>query len=374
MQETLEQWEKEKAEREQKHKKVLFEMRQRIATLQAQEEEEQTRFEKAKREVLLEEQNEKTALSEALLQTQGELSQACQQVQQLRQEVKKQQEKGQTIKAELQAELQEAQNEIQAVQRRHQEEIQGIKAEMNVLLEQREALQKQVGELTSQLAASRESQERIVQRAQHDVSEAQEKSRQKLLEVEHVQKMLEEAEHQNKKLQVHLQNMERERSHWEEAAEQNSELQASVNALESEKASARRRSSRVPDTLHSHGHYWLCKECKKKSKARGLLQLIKSCQSSVPSDSSSKKKTKERLILSLEEKNLCLRTLEEKNLALNTEVSLLRSGLQETQQLFSKQRRELQEFNTQVSSALASSSPGTHNTTFALEATTSFPS
>ncbi|TRZ05172.1 hypothetical protein HGM15179_021935, partial [Zosterops borbonicus] len=53
------------------------------------------------------------------------------------------------------------------------------------------------------------------------------------------------------------------------------------------------------------------------------------------------------LILSLEEKNLCLRTLEEKNLGLNTEVSLLRSALQQTQQLFSKQRKELQEFNTQ---------------------------
>ncbi|OWK50835.1 Centrosome-associated protein CEP250 [Lonchura striata] len=51
MQEMLEQWEKEKAEREQEHKKVLFEMRQKVATLLAQQEEEQTRFEDAKREV-----------------------------------------------------------------------------------------------------------------------------------------------------------------------------------------------------------------------------------------------------------------------------------------------------------------------------------
>ncbi|XP_056355150.1 trichohyalin-like [Oenanthe melanoleuca] len=142
--EMLQQWEKEKAEREQEHKKVLFEMRQKVATLQTQQEAEQTRFENAKQEVLLEEQNERSALSEALLQTQGELSRACQQVQQLRQEVKEQQEKGQTIKAELQAELQEAHSEFQAAQRRHKEELQGIKEEMNLLLEQREALQKQI--------------------------------------------------------------------------------------------------------------------------------------------------------------------------------------------------------------------------------------
>lgn len=95
MQETLQQWDKEKAEREQEHEKVLFEMRQKVATLQAQRQEEQTRFENAKREVLLEKQKEKNSLSETLLQTRGQLSQACQQVQQLRQEVKEQQEKGQ---------------------------------------------------------------------------------------------------------------------------------------------------------------------------------------------------------------------------------------------------------------------------------------
>ncbi|XP_036251746.1 centrosome-associated protein CEP250-like [Molothrus ater] len=49
MQETLEQWEKEKAERGQEHKKVLFEMRQKVATLLAQQEE-LKRFENAKQE------------------------------------------------------------------------------------------------------------------------------------------------------------------------------------------------------------------------------------------------------------------------------------------------------------------------------------
>lgn len=52
MQETLEQWEKEKAEREQEHQKVLLEMRQKVATLLAQQEE-LKRFENAKREVMI---------------------------------------------------------------------------------------------------------------------------------------------------------------------------------------------------------------------------------------------------------------------------------------------------------------------------------
>uniref|UniRef100_A0A8C3QZ31 Centrosome-associated protein CEP250 n=1 Tax=Cyanoderma ruficeps TaxID=181631 RepID=A0A8C3QZ31_9PASS len=162
---------------------------------------------------------------------------------------------------------------------------------MNVLLEQREALQKQVGELTSQLAASRESRERIVQRAQQDVTEAQEELRQKVLEVKHVQKMLEEAEHQNKELQVHQQILEREKSHWEEVAQQNSELQTAVNTLESEKA---------------------------------------------------------RLTLSLEEKDLSIRSLEENNLAQINQTSQLRSALNQAEELHSEHRRELQELNTQI--------------------------
>ncbi|XP_068064370.1 centrosome-associated protein CEP250-like [Anomalospiza imberbis] len=299
MQETLEQWEKEKAEREQEHKKVLFEMRQKDATLLAQQEE-LRRFENAKRQVftakvLLEEQKEKSALSEALLQTQGELSRAHQQVQQLRQEVKELQEKGQTIKANLQAELQEARSEVQAVQRRHKEELHGLKEEMNLLLEQREALQKQVGELTSQLAASRESRETTVQRAQQEVREAQEESRQKLSEVEHVQKILEEAENLNKELQVHVESLKRERNRWEEVAQQNSELQASVDVLESEKA---------------------------------------------------------RLIVSLEEKNQRLRTLEKQNLLLNNRVSRLFSALKQAEQLCSEHRRQRQELNTQIQAKL----------------------
>ncbi|XP_058706326.1 centrosome-associated protein CEP250-like [Poecile atricapillus] len=221
------------------------------------------------------EQDEKRALTETLLQTRGDLSQACQQ----------------TIKAKLQAELQEAQNEIQTAQERHKEELQCMKEEMNVLLEQRDALQKQVEELTAQLAASQEFLESTVQRAQQDVSEAQEESRQKMLEAEDIQKRLEEAEDQKKELQMQMQNLERERNQWEEVAQQNSELQASMNALGREKA---------------------------------------------------------RLILSLEEKNVCLRSLEEKNVALNNQLSQFNSALQQAEHLSSIRARKMQKLNTQI--------------------------
>jgi len=47
----LEQWEKEKAETEGEHEKHLFDMEQKVATMQARQEEERTRVENAKQEV-----------------------------------------------------------------------------------------------------------------------------------------------------------------------------------------------------------------------------------------------------------------------------------------------------------------------------------
>lgn len=47
----LEKWEKEKVETEGEHEKKLFDMKQKVATMQAQQEEERTRVENAKQEV-----------------------------------------------------------------------------------------------------------------------------------------------------------------------------------------------------------------------------------------------------------------------------------------------------------------------------------
>ncbi|NXR02763.1 CP250 protein, partial [Sagittarius serpentarius] len=245
LQEMLVQWEKEKAETEGEHEKKLFDMKQKVATMQAQQEEERARVEKAKQEVLLEKESEKDALLERLLQTQGELREACQQLQQLRREVEEQRENGQNITEKLQAELQETQSKIKAAEKRHKEEIKTLKEQMNILLQQRDALQKQVEELTSQLAASEESQQVIGRKAQQDLSEAQELSRQKVLE------------------------------------------------------------------LHAPSF---------------------------------------RLTLSLEKKELSLRTLEENNIAQHNEVSQLLSAIHQAQQLHSDHRREIQELNNQIQS------------------------
>lgn len=51
LQKMLEQWEKEKAETEVEHEEKLFDMKQKVANMQAQQEEERIRIENAKQEV-----------------------------------------------------------------------------------------------------------------------------------------------------------------------------------------------------------------------------------------------------------------------------------------------------------------------------------
>jgi len=60
-----------------------------------------------------------------------------------------------------------------------------------------------------------------------------------------------------------------------------------------------------------------------------------------------------RLSLSLEQKELSLKTLEENNLVQQNEVSKLHSAIQQAQQLHSAHRREIQELNNQVSYPLS---------------------
>ncbi|XP_075022355.1 centrosome-associated protein CEP250-like isoform X3 [Calonectris borealis] len=169
LQEMLEQWEKEKAETEGEHEKKLLDMKQKVATMQAQQEEERTRVENAKHEVLLEKEREKDALLETLLQTQGELREARRQLEQLRQEVTEQREDGQNITEKLQAELQETRSKVKAVEKRHKEEIQTTKEEMNILLQQRDALQKQ--QAMAEGEQRLESLQRAVARLEHEKAE-----------------------------------------------------------------------------------------------------------------------------------------------------------------------------------------------------------
>ncbi|XP_054509274.2 serine/threonine-protein kinase PAK 3-like [Agelaius phoeniceus] len=94
--------------------------------------------------VLLEKEQEQTALSEMPWQTQGELFPAREQEEQLRQQVEEPQENGQNIKAEPQAELPEAQSAIMAVKSRNKEDMRRIQEEN--LNQQRGDQQNQVSE------------------------------------------------------------------------------------------------------------------------------------------------------------------------------------------------------------------------------------
>lgn len=70
-----------------------------------------------------------------------------------------------------------------------------------------------------------------------------------------------------------------------------------------------------------------------------------------------------RPTLTLEERELSLKSLEENNQAWIKHVSQLHSALHKSEQLLSDRIGELQELNTQVTCALVSSSPGMDNCT-----------
>ncbi|XP_037980489.1 serine/threonine-protein kinase PAK 3-like isoform X2 [Motacilla alba alba] len=76
--------------------------------------------------VLLEKEQEQSALPEMPCQTQGELFPAREQEEQLRQQVEEPQQNGQNIKAEPQAELPKAQSDIMAPKRRNEEDMGSI--------------------------------------------------------------------------------------------------------------------------------------------------------------------------------------------------------------------------------------------------------
>ncbi|XP_053921384.1 centrosome-associated protein CEP250-like isoform X2 [Cuculus canorus] len=253
VEEMQKKWESEKAEREEEAEKKLLDLKQKVAAMQAEQEEERARAENARQE---------------------------------------------NVAEKLQRELQASRSKIEAVENRHKQEIKTIKGEMSILVQQRNALQNQVEELTSQLATSKASQQAICHKAQQDLNEAQELSRKKMLEAVHLQKILdekrsrwEEVEHQNRELQVSLQSLERKRSQWEEVERHNVKLQTSLKILESENA---------------------------------------------------------RLTQSLKEKEEKLRTLEENNVAQHKEVSRLLSAIEQGQQQSSDDRREIEALNNQA--------------------------
>ncbi|XP_017668238.1 PREDICTED: serine/threonine-protein kinase PAK 3-like isoform X2 [Lepidothrix coronata] len=106
----------------------------------------------------------------------------------------------QNSREKLQAELQRAWSEIKAMGERHEEEMKNIQEDVNLLLQQKETLRKLVEELASHLAAPKLSQQVIGNRAQQGQRNGQERPREEVLEVEHLQKMMEEKKTQDEEI------------------------------------------------------------------------------------------------------------------------------------------------------------------------------
>ncbi|XP_032532572.1 serine/threonine-protein kinase PAK 3-like isoform X2 [Chiroxiphia lanceolata] len=108
----------------------------------------------------------------------------------------------QNSREKLQAELQRAWSEIKAMGERHEEEMKNIQEDVNLLLQQKETLRKLVEELTSHLAAPKLSQQVIGNKAQQGQRKGQERPREEVLEVEHLQKMMEEKKTQDEEIYI----------------------------------------------------------------------------------------------------------------------------------------------------------------------------
>ncbi|KAM6298838.1 uncharacterized protein AAHN32_008310 [Aegotheles albertisi] len=171
LQEMLEQWRKEKAETEGEHEKQLLAMKQKVAAMQAQQEEEGDRVENAKQEVLREKEHEKNGLLETLLQIQEELREACQQLEQLRQEVKEQRENGQRERDRLQALNEELLGEIKLVQ----ESVTASERRANAAAEVNQCLEQELQSTLSVLKIKNEeleTQREKIQMLQREAAEA----------------------------------------------------------------------------------------------------------------------------------------------------------------------------------------------------------
>ncbi|KAM6288821.1 LOW QUALITY PROTEIN: uncharacterized protein AAHN32_013785 [Aegotheles albertisi] len=171
LQEMLEQWRKEKAETEGEHEKQLLAMKQKVAAMQAQQEEEGDRVENAKQEVLREKEHEKNALLEMLLQSQEELREACQQLEQLRQEVKEQRENGQRERDRLQALNEELPGEIKLLQ----ESVTASESQANAAADVNQCLEQELQSTLSVLKIKNEeleTQREKIQMLQREAAEA----------------------------------------------------------------------------------------------------------------------------------------------------------------------------------------------------------
>nr|XP_056701511.1 centrosome-associated protein CEP250 [Euleptes europaea] len=246
----LERVAKEKEEIESVYDRKLLELQQEISAVQTQVEGDLIQAKKDKQEVLLEKDSERKSLLEELTRTKEELTSTCQQLEHLHQEMKMHEEQKQSALRSLEAELKDAQTTMEMLGGKHKEEIKSLKGEINLLLQQRDALQSQVQDLESQLSTANDSCQLIRVEAQQRLREVQELTRQKAVEVAELQKKLEaergqreEMEHQNTELRSQKEEVE----HW------NAELRATLKKQwEEEQGLNKELKNKQEEAEHQH--------------------------------------------------------------------------------------------------------------------------
>ncbi|XP_077191292.1 centrosome-associated protein CEP250 isoform X2 [Paroedura picta] len=216
LQVVLERMAKEKEEIESVHDRNLLNLQQEISAVQTQMEVDLIKAQKDKQEELLERESERKSLLEELTQTKEKLTSTCQQLKNFHQEMKMHEEQKQIALQNLEAKLKDARTTMEMLEGKHKEEIKSLKENINLLLQQRDALQNQVQDLESQLSMEKDSCQLIRLEAQKHLREVQRLSKQKALEIAELQKKLEaeweqreEMNHQKTQLQSQKEEIER---------------------------------------------------------------------------------------------------------------------------------------------------------------------
>ncbi|XP_070601063.1 centrosome-associated protein CEP250 isoform X2 [Erythrolamprus reginae] len=229
----LERVVEEKEKIESGGERKLLELQQKITEIQTHMEDELIKAENAKQEALLEKENEKKSLREAIFQTNEKLANTSQQLECLHQEMKKLEKREQSNVQLLEAELKDTTNTIKTLKIKQKEKIKSLKEEINHLLNQKNSLQNQIQELELQLLAAKDSCKLLNEEVQRQLREKQELSERKDLEVSQLQKVLEAERRQREG--VAQQNIQWQRQK-EELEQRNTELTALLQSQrESEK-------------------------------------------------------------------------------------------------------------------------------------------
>ncbi|XP_052648097.1 centrosome-associated protein CEP250-like isoform X2 [Harpia harpyja] len=208
LQEMLEQWEKEKAETEREHEKKLFDMKQKVATMQAQQEEEWTRVENAKQE----ERDRLQAVKEKLV---GEIKLLQESVTASETQANAATDRNRCLEQQLQTTLsilkiknEEVETQWEKIQMLQKEAAQGKALQeslthMTAILSEREGEMKLCQEQMRMLENQKEMHETTLSEVIKDITEKKQK-------VESQQEQIQELEKQQEMLRTAVSKMSKE--------------------------------------------------------------------------------------------------------------------------------------------------------------------